>query len=157
MNEDPREPLSPAGQARRAAMLGELLEAMQQTQRQRRARRRVLAAGGCACVLGIVVWAVSVNVLRPAASERVASNPLDAEQRTTLPLPAARPACVTTIVQTDPSVLERCRPAPTDRVVWIDDTTLLRTLASVNRPTGLIRIGDRVRLSAPVTDAELGL
>ncbi len=68
-----------------------------------------------------------------------------------------RPRCVTITVQTDQSNLGRYRAEPPRSIVRMDDRVLIETLASINRPAGLIRFGDRLRLSAPVTDADLGI
>ena len=40
---------------------------------------------------------------------------------------------------------------------WLDDRALMDVLASINRPTGLIRIGNTVRPSRPVSDAALAM
>ncbi|MFQ5489511.1 MAG: hypothetical protein ACE5GE_02215, partial [Phycisphaerae bacterium] len=65
------------------------------------------------------------------------------------------PGCQTMIVGTSTSALDRYRARPGERVVRLDDRTLLATLASIGRPAQLIFDGDRPRLSTPVTDAEL--
>lgn len=157
MNEPRSKPLTPAGQARREAMLGELVEVVKQTHRTRRLRRRVLGAGALVCV-ALLLMRLSLpvgNVVDDGARvvERM-SDESDVVVPAEFPPEAVR---VTVIVQTDPSVVERYRAEPTGLVVQIDDRMLLTTLASIGRPTGLIRFGDTLRLTAPVTDADLGL
>ena len=56
MNDPQSEALSPAGLARREAMLEELIDTVKRTHRTRRLRRQLLAAGGCACLLLVLVW-----------------------------------------------------------------------------------------------------
>lgn len=58
-------------------------------------------------------------------------------------------------VSTDESILQRMRPEASPIVMRINDRELLQTLVQIGRPAGLIRIGDRLALSAPVTDDEL--
>jgi hypothetical protein len=90
-----------------------------------------------------------------------AQGPQIAEDKTeptaTVPDNQAQPQrpCAVAIIETIPGVLERHRAKPTGKVTRIDDAALVATLASINRPAGLVRIGDRVWLTAPVTDAEL--
>ncbi len=158
MNDQQCEPLSPAGIARREAMLEELVEVVKGTHRARRRRRQALALGGCTSLLLALIWVGLPGASGPRDVPSIAGQPPEARQeRAPAPEHPQRHLCVTTIVQTDPSVLERYRVQPTSHIVRMDDQMLLATLASINRPAGLIRFGDRVRLSAPVTDAELGL
>ena len=158
MNEQQCEPLSPAGIARREAMLEELVEVVKRTRRVRRRRRQVLALGGCVSLLLALIWVGLPGASGPRDAPPIAQQTPEAQQEVA-PAPEVpqRHLCVTTVVQTDPSVLERYRVQATSRVVHMNDQMLLATLASINRPAGLIRFGDRVRLSAPVTDVELGL
>ncbi len=155
MNDPPIEPLSPAGQARRQAMLDELVAAMELTHRRRRTRRRLLGGAGCMCLALALVWLLWTGASGPSHERQFADQP-DAPFSDSPTKEVQRHlAYVSHIVHTDPTVLERCRARPTGSVLRIDDRTLLAGLASINRPAGLIRIGGQVRLSAPVTDAEL--
>ena len=56
-------------------------------------------------------------------------------------------------VRTDPAALARseARLAPI-QPEWLDDDALLRLLASIGRPTGIVRTGGRVWLTADVAD-----
>lgn len=155
MSDPESDRLSPAGHARREAMLGELLEVVKRTQRARRLRRRATIVGGCA---GLVLLCVVFNWPGAPGPARQMAN-LSTGQPTDLRLVEAprTPACITSIVKTDVSVLVRYRAVPEPVVVRMDDRMLVQTLASIGRPAGLIRFGDDVRLSRPVTDAELNL
>jgi hypothetical protein len=42
--------------------------------------------------------------------------------------------------------------SPPTMIELIDDRELLRSLASLNRPAGIVRTGDRVSLTRPVAD-----
>jgi hypothetical protein len=67
-------------------------------------------------------------------------------------------AVVIATVRTDPTIVQRYRAQPAEsQVIRLTDQSLLDTLASIHRPAGLIYRDDRVVLSAPVTDEELGL
>ena len=157
MSEPPPEQLSTAGLARREAMLDELFVVMRHTHRAHRARRQVLAAGGCVCVLLAIGWMALSGVSMPSDAPRIAESPANGPRAVQhASVPQRRPA-VTQIVQTDPSVLERYCARPVGVVVRMDDRTLLNTLASIDRRAGLIHFGEQVRLTRPVTDAELGL
>jgi hypothetical protein len=155
MSEPEAERLSPAGQARREAMLDELLEVVKRTQRARRLRRRATVIGGCAGL--VLLFVVFTWPGAPGPAPQVAN--LSTGQPTDVRLVEAPrpPACITSVVETDVSVLARYRAVPQPVVARMDDRMLVQTLASIGRPAGLIRFGDDVRLSRPVTDAELNL
>ena len=140
---DSRRPLrlSQTGVQRRADMLGELQGAMRQVHRRRRALRRVVAAS---CLL-LALLAASVPFWRPgpAPHQVVLEDPA--------PAPPA-PVVDLIIVHTDPTVLARYTPRPQSRTERLNDDALLAHLASINRPTGLIRMGGEVRLTANVVD-----
>ncbi len=151
-------PLSRGGLTRRDEMLHDLVGVMERTHRARRMRRRVLAAGGSLCVLVLLIaLAIPGGTESPDTRlvvESEASDPVPASVTTVVP---QRAVVITSIVTTDPSVLDRYRANPSSFVVRMTDKTLLETLASIHRPAGLIRFGGEIRISAPVTDAELGL
>lgn len=141
--------LTAAGQRRREAMLGELTAELHQVRRQRAVRRGIV---GIASVVLLVSGAVTVARLPTA---RVPRAPLAHQPAATpRPAPAER---VIQITSTDMEILDRWSPPKRDgfRVEPIDDDTLLRRLAEIGRPAGLIRMDGRARLSAAVTDAEL--
>ena len=153
MSDQQTDLLSPAGQDRREAMLDELVEAMERRHSRRRTRRRALTAGTGVFVLFALLWLALPGLLAPGDKPQVKDQLDDAR----IPDPITPPRCTVAIVPTDPGILKRYRAEPTGAVVRMDDGLLLQTLASINRPAGLIRMGDRVLLSAPVTDAELNL
>ena len=157
MNDRQSEALSPAGLARREAMLDELIDAVKRTHRTRRLRRQLLAAGGCACLLLVLVWLALLGASIPGDVRQFAEDSPDHPTGAMAENPPERQVCVTEVIQTDPTVLERYRARPTGRIMRMDDHVLLDTLAAIGRPAGLIRFGHRIRLSAPVTDVALGL
>ncbi len=155
MSDSQTQQLSRGGMARREAMLEELVESMARTHRRRRTRRRVLVAAGSACIV-LVLLRLAFLSGGPSGDGRELANSADDKSAPIVDVPRqTQRGCVATVVMTDPTVLDRCRANPTGAVARIDDTKLLATLASINRPAGLIRFGDRVALSVPVTDAEL--
>ena len=157
MNDPRSEPLSPAGLARREAMFDELVEVMTRTHRARRTRRRMLAIGGCTGLLLLLIRLSLPVASTPTKAPQIADGPPQRSTGNVIDNSPEHRACVTVLVQTDPAVVERYRARPTGRIVRMDDRMLLETLASIHRPAGLIRFGDRIRLSAAVTDAESGL
>ncbi len=186
MNEQQTNRLSEAGEARRNAMLGELVQVVDRTRRVRRARRLVIASGAA---LGIVLILSQLQL--PDGSPMNPSNRI-VDKQATQPestgamakhdSPAGTPAVadireapaprdglprstprepasdgITTIVRTDPAVVPRYRASPARLVVHLDDAALERTLASIDRPARLIPSDKGLQLDAPVTDEELGL
>jgi len=158
MNDPNDNRLTPQGEARRDAMLGELVGIMAQTRHARRVRRRVIGTVGCMGLL-LVVGRLAMPLfthsgeVRPQIVEHLPDREAPATVKT---IAQTRPA-ITLRVQTDPSIVDRYRAFPTGATVRMDDATLIETLAAIHRPAGLIRFDDRVALSAPVTDAELGI
>ncbi len=151
------EPLSSAGVARREAMLDELNKVMERTHRNRRALRRIAATGGSACLMLLLIRLAFPGTSNPTDTPRIVEDATGAPGVVEPVESAQRRGCVTVIVQTDESILERYRAKPTSRTVLMDDRMLVQTLASIDRPAGVIRFGDTIRLTGPVTDAELGL
>lgn len=138
--------LSPRGALRRDAMLGQLVLVVDRTRRRRRARRLAVSAAGCAVLIGMVLqWAMP-----PTDGPTIA-------RRAGTPAPSPTATVAVQRVATDPAIVERYRAAPASLVEWIDDRTLLDILTAIDRPAGIIRVGDRVALSRPVDDASLGL
>lgn len=139
------EPLSPAGEARRERMLAELLGEMSAARRRKRTRRGVISTLALALLLFTYLRYVSFAPIAPTDRvERMAGTTAQQTLRTGV-----------VFVSTDESSLQRMRPDPRPIVVQIDDRELLQTLVEIGRPAGIIRIGDRLALSAPVTDDEL--
>ncbi len=128
MTERARTALSPAGRARRDAMLDELVGYMRRTHRLRTIRRRLsnlVAVGGLGMLIGAAAWVFG--------SHRPSEGPPGGGRDDVSP------------------------PAHRVLVRQIDDSELLRMLAEIGRPAGLVRSGSRVWLTNAVTDAELGL
>ena len=158
MTDQDGEPLSPAGQARRDAMLDELTEVVTETRRTRKRRRRALAAGGgTAVALFLLVLLTLPAGLDHSGEARLVRNPGPAAPVEQTTQTDHQPACAIAMVQTDPDILPRHVAEPRHIVIVMDDRALLDTLAAMGRPTGLIRFGQQVQLSAPVTDEELGI
>ncbi len=158
MNERPDIKLSREGQARRDAMLTELIEVVHRTRRARRTRRRIVTVASCAVILLGTGWLLSVslrvaNDTKPQFVEQVPSHPTDRETS----VPSATLSSIVIRVQNDPTVIDRFRAMPSDIIIRMNDSMLIDTLATIRRPAGLMRIGDRIALSAPVSDAELGI
>ena len=155
MNNQPCEQLSPDGLVRREAMLDELVTVMTRTHRARRARRRILATAGCAGIL-----LAAIRLAQPGAWVATDAPPIvdQAPPAPEVPMVPQTPETTrfaTILVTTDPGVLQRCQARSSGRTVRIDDRTLLDALAAIDRPVGLVKVGDRMRFTAPVTDAEL--
>ncbi len=160
MNSTPEERLSAAGEKRRDAMLGELVQVVDRTHRNRQTRRALVAAASGVALIGIAVNLIPVPPGDAGTSDRMVltmPSPSPDLPPTVTPPAATTPACITQRVQTDPAILDRYRAAPLRLIKRIDDRTLLETLASINRPAGIIRYGDRVALTHPVDDESLGL
>jgi len=144
------ESLSPQGQARRDAMLGELVGHMSHLRRRRRIRRASLSTA--------MAFLVCVGVFRLAqfspTHPSITSRPeVELDARPSVSSQATR----VVYVATDPDVIRRYRASSQPIVVWVNDAQLIEVLAQMGRPAGLIRFGDRLALSAPVTDDELML
>lgn len=139
----------------RQRLRADLIVAMRDHHQRRRTRRHVLAT--VILVISSVALAFlafdrnNVNPTPPVASDIDSDFP-----RTTLPQPSPEITeprhSIITIVRTDPDILQRYVPRPSSKVETISDETLLASLASLGRPTGLIRYDGRVRLTADVTD-----
>jgi len=153
--------LSAAGEARRERMLGDLSAVVRRSGRRRAALRRTRAAGAYALLLLLVASPVLVLLsLSPRhGGGRIIEYPPDAFLEPPLaPAPPPEPqAPAFEIVRTNPS--DYLAALVYTRVdldaLAMDDKELVHDLRAAGRPTGLMRIDGRVRLTAPVTDAEL--
>lgn len=140
--------LTPSGEARRQAMLGELIAAMESHHRTRAVRRNIAVLSAAALlVAGAAYFVASASsgdrdMGAPAPTQVAASN---AEREEPVVMRVVH-------VQTDPGVLDRYRAAPPPLIVRVDDAALLETLEQFDRPTGLVRMGDDVFLTASVAD-----
>ena len=161
-------PLSDAGRARRDAMLTDLTHAMRRRHARLTAARRTVASTTLILLLGV---AILLATRTPAPPAPVIVHHPPAPTPDLLP-PTAPVTTLTSIATfgTDASALARyATPArPTDTCVIttssprhvriLDDATLLTTLDAAGRPTGLVRMDNRVVLTAAVIDHEdLGL
>ncbi len=156
MNDDAGNQLTPQGQVRREVMLGELVELMARTRRARKVRRKVGAAVACVGLLLVASrWAIPLWSNRGEVAPRIVEHSSERRAPSMVTRISNTVPTVTLRVHTDSSVVERYRATPVDRVIRMDDSALLATLVSIHRPAGLIRFGDRIALSAPVTDEEL--
>lgn len=175
MMEQDKHALSPEGRQRREAMLDELLDHVDRRRTTRITRRRV------AWIVSVLV--VGVLCVRMAwwpdggangSRDRIVdATGGDAAQGVNGSdgggLEAVEPGSLAQVVtrrqprdvifvESDPAVLERYRTQEAPGLVRrVDDLGLIESLAAINRPAGLIRIGDKVRPSRPVSDAELAL
>jgi hypothetical protein len=131
---DDRPALSPAGEARREAMLRDLKAAVTRRRRQRMALR-VAALGGAACLLLAAVLPGRPEAPRrwPAAGEAV---------RTERPAPLLELANARLeMVRDSAGILERVAVGdrPISPSTFTDDEGLLASLAAAERPAGLVR------------------
>lgn len=140
-----RELLSDTGLVRRDEMLTELLTDLGRVRRRRRIRRGVLSTTAATL---LIVTIARIATFDPGASPA-------ARDRMAIKVPSTDETSRVSRVTTDESIVQRMRPEPIPMVVRINDEQLLQTLVHIGRPAGLIRIGDRLALSAPVTDDEL--
>jgi len=154
--------LSAAGRARRDAMLEELMVEVGRVRRARSLRRRCKSAVALALLLGGVALLPRLLGGSGPSSAPVPPAPVagPVESPSFVPnAPVRQPDQRFTHVQrlsTDPAVLSRFAPAPANGTIEIvDDSALLRALAEIGRPAGLIEIDGREIVSAPVTDKEL--
>jgi len=142
-----RTQLSESGQRRRDAMLEDLIGVMHDHHERRRTRRNVITFSAVATlVLGTVYLVASASSVSPASPAQLAQ--LDSTHEV-----EAVPSMVRIArVETEPGIADRYRAEPTNTVLLIDDTELLETLQLVDRPAGLVRMGDEVFVTASVTD-----
>ncbi len=142
MTDHERTQLTPVGEARREAMLGELVGAMQRVHHGRRVRRRV---GSTFVVLGVsavVVWTVvsQLTGLNSEPRELVREHqPEPVRDNTPADRPSWRDVHRTGLVRT------------------VGDDELVALLAQLDRPAGIVRSEGEIWLTNAVTDAELGL
>ncbi len=152
---EPAVSLSPTGEARRAAMLGALAGEVRRAGRRRRVRRGA-TGGAAACAFLLVVLSPAMIVLsnRPGSVMSIAHESTPSpESDWILRTPPARMQ----VVHTDPAALERAMVYTRIDLdaLSVSDAELVQDLRAAGRPTGLMRIDGRTRLTAPVTDAQL--
>ena len=128
--------LSPLAQARRDALLPELLRELRARSRRRRVRRTAVAA--LLAVIPVLAWQLAPGAAPPAPMV------VDAG-----PGPGPRYE----LVDDDPSILARCAVAAhAHGEWWLTDAELHDALAAAGRTAGLVRVGGRVLVSADAVD-----
>lgn len=154
----PSMPLSEIGVARKDRMLRELLGEMHRVHSGRRARRRaaVLITPVLALGLAVLVWRWSPQSVAPSPNQgTIAKGPVSAPKITAPPTVAQVPVAIITMIRTPADGLDAYRVTTASHSIdaeMLDDAELLATLSSLNRPTGLVRSGDRVWLTRNVAD-----
>ena len=128
----------------REEMLKRLISVMEATHRVRRIRRRAVAVAGGTALVGFFLIIGRSWLLDPGRAGLAKSG-------------APSSANISRIIETDPTTLRRFAARRTGRAEYIDDRTLTRVLLSIDRPADIVHDGDRIRLSAPVTNEELGI
>lgn len=131
--------LSPAGALRRDAMLETLVGELAAHHRRRRGRRSV---AGAALVALVGVAAVVAGTAGPGPLPAPTPSPI---ARETAPVPS----CVVVRMATAPGTARRYSGAVTTGAIEIeriDETTLLMTLASLGRPSGIVEMDGRTRV-----------
>jgi len=136
---------------RREVMRRELLAAMRAHHDRRRRRRRAGAALLMTLALGAALW---FGLPRPEGPSPLAATD---DRRPTLAGPDAnippRRSVMHEVVATRIGAARRYIASPPSLIELIDDRELLDSLASLNRPAGIIRTGGQVALTRPVADA----
>lgn len=144
-------PLSAAGRARRDQMLSDLTGEMRRTHAARRTRR-ILAVNTAllACIVGAVTLVNRVPQRSSPSGREIARD--SAPSRET-PAPVHPPIRIETVT-TPAHLLDKYAAAPfAPQVQTMTDDELLTTLASLDRPTGMVRSGGRTWLTRNVADA----
>jgi hypothetical protein len=128
--------LSPAGEARREAILQALkTEVVRRRRRRAIFRRAALAAAACMVLAGIAID-------RHAAAPRSPEGPLDAvREEASVPRPLVLANARLETVRDASGILERVaiRDRPIPASTFTDDEGLLASLTAAERPAGLVR------------------
>lgn len=132
MSERERSQLTPAGEARREAMLDELVGTMQRVHHGRRVRRRVASALAVLTIVAGIAWVIGSQL---PVNDRGQTWIADNQQQPQLP----------------------DAPQTGRRIQMLDDHELVALLAQLDRPAGIVRSEGEIWLTNAVTDAELGL
>jgi hypothetical protein len=130
---DPIHELSPGGSARKERILEFALQAARQRRHRRITRNGIAAA--IALLIGIAVWRMVPQ--KPMAKENIVVIKHSDRSK-----PTAAPAANSTVVwvQTDPKILKRMEELGHHTILhWIGDDELLKSLAEMNRPAGLLQ------------------
>lgn len=150
-------PLSAVGAARRERMLKDLTDGMHRLHRARRTRRRAAAIIVPALLLtiGVLVWlGSSPTNPQPGSGALTLDHKPQGSELPAIPEPKAPVMIVTRVRSTDlPLDQFRVRTATSAASAEIlSDNELLTALAAIDRPTGLVRSGDRAWLTRSVAD-----
>ena len=141
MTDHERTQLTPVGEARREAMLGELVGAMQRVHHGRRIRRRVASALAVVAIFAGMAWVIGsqLTVGDRVVPQIVVDRPQQQVPDAPTTEPLIRLAQRTGVIRT------------------VDDDELVALLAQLDRPAGIVRSEGEIWLTNAVTDAELGL
>lgn len=133
----------------------DLITAMRAHHHRRRFRRRSLATVILVICAGTLAYFTfgrdNVTPAPQFVRDVEGGSALDAHREASPEKTVPRRSIIT-IVRTDPNILERYVSHTPSKFESMSDETLLASLASLGRPTGLIRYDGRVRLTANVTD-----
>jgi hypothetical protein len=131
--------LTARASSRRDALLPRLLDELRARGRRRRRRRATVAA--VAAVLPLLAWGLTAA---RDGTRGAPSVPRVRDDARAVPFD---------VVETDPTVLARCTiVVPPDPRWALDDAGLQAELAALDRPAGLVRVGDRVLVSRDAVD-----
>ena len=141
MTDHERSQLTPDGEARREAMLSELVGAMQRVHHGRRVRRRAAGTLAVVAIFGGMAWVIGSQL---TVGDRVVPQ-----------IAVNRPQQQAPDAPTTQPLIQLARRTGVIRTV--DDDELVTLLAQIDRPAGIVRSEGEIWLTNAVTDAELGL
>jgi len=144
-------PLTPEGDRRRDEILRGVTAQLPGIVARRRRRRRA-ARGAVAMILLFAAGGVLMRVMRTPIPAPTVPPPLIVEAPAEAPPGLIDFAIVRTSETIDPSIYIRTDTEAINAMV-ISDDELLRALASMGRPAGLIRMNGEIRLTRNVVDA----
>ena len=131
-----------------------MLEELKGAVSRRRRRLTALRWSGVAVVPVLVVasWLTSGGPGKPESVADKAASPVASPSEPTRTTPVLLNIDFE-VVETDAGILERyaVTSLPVSPETFLDDDSLLALLAAANRPTGLVRFGQQVFLTADVT------
>lgn len=154
----PDVPLSASGAARRGQMLTGLQARMRGVHRMRRVRKASAAVIVPIALIafGAWLWPNSAPSGTQTGSADIARGPSPENSGTTPSIPAAASrTMIATVVRTNAQSIESMIVRTSDdaaAAMTITDSELLTALAAIDRPTGLVRSGDRAWLTRSVAD-----
>ena len=147
--------LSPSGEARRGAMFGELIEEMDRV-RVGRVRRKRAVVG--VCVVGVCVVGVWLGARGIGHAQKIAGHPRGPGIPVIIDTPESAGSLVTRVTGVSSLDVSRgggsgvraVRISGAAGIERVGDSALLAELDRMGRPTGLIRRGGAVFLTASV-------